>query len=117
MTVGYRESDGKWDNNGVISDTGDYGEFQINECNLEDAEKRFGYSKNDILNDKYKNADYFIDRVCNIMHMDSCKSLEDVFGINNGWVGWREKGLARDYSKGCMEIMENYFGENKDITR
>ena len=112
MTIGYRESDGKWDNSGKVSDTKDYGFYQINECNLKDAKESKNYTKDDILYDDYKNADYAIYHVCKIMMLDSCKEEKDIYGIYNGWIDYRKSKSAVNYANACMEIENTFFNNN-----
>ena len=111
LTIGYQESAGEWNNNGIESDSHDLGVFQINRVNLGQAKELFGYSADDILNDKYKNADYATYILCAILNNSHCHNMEDVFGMYNGWVGWETKPLAVKYSASCMNIMNEYFGE------
>ena len=114
MTIGYRESAGNWNNNGVYSKTNDLGEFQINTCNVKEATELFGYTMDDLKNDRYKNANYAVYHICTIIRHNKCKSLEDVFGMYNGWTGWRKMKDAVNYSRGCMEIMNEYFSDYQE---
>lgn len=111
MTIGYRESSGEWNNNGVYSKTNDLGEFQVNTCNLKDAKEVFGYTQNDLQYDRYKNANYAIYHMCTTIKHPKCKSIEDVFGMYNGWTKWRQVPASVNYARGCMEIMNDYFSE------
>ncbi len=109
LTIGYRESAGNWNNNGVISSTNDYGMFQINECNLSYIEENLGYSKEEILNDPIKNAEACLFLLNDIVKREDVTTLEDIFGMYNGWVNWQEKPQSVEYVKACMEIMNTYF--------
>lgn len=109
LTIGERESGGNWNNNGVISPSNDYGAFQINECNLGYIKDNLGYSKEEILYDSTKNAEACMFLLKDIINREDVKTIEDVFGMYNGWVGWENKPLAVSYSSGCLEIMDNYF--------
>lgn len=109
LTIGERESSGMWNNNGVISSTNDYGRFQINEYNLPYIEENLGYNKEEILNDPIKNTEACVFLLRNIINREDVNSVEQVFGMYNGWVGWKDKPLAVDYSNTCCEIMNNYF--------
>ncbi len=111
LTIGYRESGGNWNNNGIISSTNDYGVFQINECNLKHIEQNLGYSKDEILNDPIKNAEACMFLLKDIIKRDDVTTVEEVFGMYNGWVGWETKPLAVTYSSKCCEIMNEYFPE------
>lgn len=109
LTIGYQESDGKWDNNGKISPTDDYGEFQINECNHDYIKEQLGYTSDDLLYDPIKNAEAAILLVSDIIKMDSSLSAEEIFGIYNGWTNWREKDTSIRYSNSCFRILCEYF--------
>lgn len=111
LTIGYRESAGNWNNNGIISTSNDYGVFQINECNLSYIEENLGYSKDEILNDPIKNAEACMFLLKDIIKRDDVTTVEEVFGMYNGWVGWETKPLAVTYSSKCCEIMNEYFPE------
>jgi len=111
LTIGERESAGKWNNNGVISDTNDYGEFQINECNLSYIEENLGYKKEEILNDPIKNAEACIFLLRDIINREDINTVTEIFGMYNGWVGWENKPLAINYSVGCSQILNDYFPE------
>ena len=109
LTIGYQESDGKWDNNGKISPTNDYGEFQINKCNHDYIYEQLGYTTDDLLYDSVKNAEAAVLLVSNIIKMDDTLTSEEIFGIYNGWTNWREKKGAVRYSKSCVDILCEYF--------
>lgn len=113
LTIGYRESAGNWNNNGIISTSNDYGVFQINEYNLSYIEESLGYSKDEILNDPIKNAEACMFLLKDIIKRDDVNTIEEVFGMYNGWVGWETKPLAVAYSSKCCEIMNEYFPEFK----
>lgn len=109
LTIGERESAGMWNNNGIISSTNDYGEFQINECNLSYIEENLGFTKTEILNNPVKNAEACIFLLKNIMNRGDVNTVAEVFGMYNGWVGWEKKPLAVIYSDSCCEIINDYF--------
>ena len=109
LTIGYQESAGNWNNNGVVSDTNDYGIFQINECNLAHIEENLGYSKEQILNDPIINTKACLFLLNNIINREDVTTLDDIFGMYNGWVHWKEKSQSLKYVEGCMEIMNTYF--------
>lgn len=109
LAIGERESDGSWNNNGVISKTNDYGVFQINKCNLKYIEDNLGYTEEEILNDPIKNTEACLFLLNDIINGEGATTLEDIFGMYNGWVDWREKPGAVDYVNGCLEIMDKYF--------
>lgn len=109
LTIGYQESDGKWDNNGKISPTNDYGVFQINECNHAYIYEKLGYTSDDLLYDPLKNAEAAVLLVSDIIKMDSSLTVEEIFGIYNGWTNWREKDGAIKYTESCFNILCEYF--------
>lgn len=109
LTIGYQESGGNWNNNGVISSTDDYGLFQINQCNLSYIKEQLGYSKEEILNDELKNTEACLLLLSNIIKREDVTTLEDIFGMYNGWVNWQNKSQSVNYVNSCMEIMGAYF--------
>lgn len=116
MTLGEKESNGTWSCDGVISKTNDYGQFQINKCNHKDIYENLGYTSDDLLNDRYKNTDAAIYLICNnILTHPKCKSIEDVFGMYNGWSNWRNIKRSVKYSENCLNIMEEYFGTKEYV--
>ena len=111
LTIGEQESRGSWNNNGVISPTNDYGEFQINECNLSYIEENLGYTKEEIRYDSLKNAEACVFLLKDILSRDDVNSLEDVFGMYNGWINWQNKPISVSYVDGCLDIMDKYFSD------
>ncbi len=109
LTIGEQESNGCWNNNGVISATDDYGEFQINKRNLSYIEEQLGYTEEEILYDSLKNAEAAIFLLKDIINRDDVTSLEDVFGMYNGWVNWKNKSISVNYVNNCNHIMKEYF--------
>lgn len=117
MTIIEIESNGTWATNGVISITNDYGLAQINLCNLELIEEVFGYTKDDILNDPYKNIEAAIYLIKNIMNMsikDDKIDIENVFGMYNGWANWRNIEDSVKYTETCMNRLEEKFSKKID---
>ena len=116
LTIGEQESDGKWDCDGKVSPTNDYGQFQLNVCNHRSIFKQFGYTSSDLQYDEYKNGEAAIWLVCeNILTNNHCDSIEDVFGMYNGWINWRQKEQSVKYTNSCLKIMENYFSEEEEL--
>lgn len=109
-TIGHQESGGTWDTNGVVSYSGDYGQFQINlRWNLGIIEQDLNFTEQDILYNPYKNIEasiYLIKRIMNLYGytMDNF-DYENIFGTYNGWTNWREKEMAIDYAASCMSIL------------
>lgn len=124
MTIIDQESNGTWATNGVISVTNDYGLAQINSCNLKLIEEVFGYTKDEILNDPYKNIEaaiYLIKNIINMSLENNKIDLENVFGIYNGWINWRNVEDSIKYTKSCMNRLETKFfkkiNDNKVYTK
>ena len=109
LVIGDQESDGKWNNNGVISPTNDYGEFQINITNHDIIERKLGYTSEDLLNDQYKNAEAAVWMISNIMCNEYCNNIEDVYGMYNGWINWAEKEDSVKYVDSCLARNDLYF--------
>ena len=109
LVIGDQESDGKWNNNGLISDTKDYGVFQINEYNHPHIEDVFGYSSDDLRYDPIKNTHAAAYIISNIISRSDVNSLEDIFGMYNGWTNWRNIEGSVKYVNECMERLNKYF--------
>ena len=109
LTIGCKESDGNWNNNGLVSNTNDYGVFQINKINHEHIEEVFGFSSEDLRYDPIKNAEAAAYLIRNIMLRSDVNDLDSVFGMYNGWTNWRNIDGSIAYVNGCNEILNNYF--------
>lgn len=109
LIIGDQESDGKWDNNGVISITNDYGVFQINKRNHKYIFEQLGYTSDDLRYDPIKNAEAAALLIRDIMEHPKVKKLNDIFGMYNGWTGWENKEISINYVKECNERLANYF--------
>lgn len=109
FTVGHQESDGNWNNNGLISPTKDYGVFQINKFNHQHIYEVFGYTSEDLLYDPVKNAEAAAYLIRNIIKRSDVNSLEEIFGMYNGWTNWQNIEWSIEYVNSCLEIMNNYF--------
>ena len=109
LTLGNKESDGKWDNIGKISETNDYGFYQINECNFEEIYNKFGFTKEDLLYDPVKSAEAAAYLISKIMLRDDVNTVLDTFGMYNGWTNWRNIEWSVDYVNECFERMNSYF--------
>ena len=116
LVIGDQESDGKWDCNGIISDTDDYGEFQINVSNHERIKEKFGYTPEELKNDKKKNAEAAIWIMAENMQSKYCSTEEDIYGMYNGWINWKEKKESVKYVQECLAREDIYFKEVKYLT-
>jgi len=114
MTIIHQETGGKWDANGVVSPTNDYGLTQINICNEGYIKENLGYTMNDILNDPYKAVEAQALLLKNIMNQYNYDlnnfSYENIFGTYNGWINWKNKQMSVNYASSCMQIYEEKFG-------
>lgn len=117
LVIGDQESNGTWDCNGKISTTDDYGEFQINVANHKSIEQVFGYTTDELLNDKEKNADAAVWIISNIMISDYCKTDADIYGMYNGWINWQDIDSSVQYVDCCLEREKAYFPEIKYFTK
>ena len=117
LVIGDTESNGTWECNGKISSTNDYGEFQINISNHNTIRRELGFTSDELLNDREKNAEAAVWIISNIMTNDSCKTDEDIYGMYNGWTGWKNKDQSVVYVASCMERHENYFPEIKYLSK
>lgn len=109
LIIGDQESNGKWDNNGKISSTNDYGVFQINKRNHAYVKEQLGYTPDELLNDPIKNADAAAYLIREVMNHKSVKELNDIFGMYNAWTGWETNEQALKYVSQCNERLEKYF--------
>jgi len=107
LTLGNKESDGKWDSNGKISKTNDHGVFQINKINHEHIKEVLGFTSEDLLYDPIKNAEAAAYLISRIMLRSDVNSLDEIFGMYNGWTEWRNASI--EYVNECHEIMNTYF--------
>lgn len=117
MSIIDQESNGTWNTNGVISVTKDYGLAQINLCNLELIEEVFGYTKEDILNNPYKNIEaaiYLIKNIINISIENNKIDIKNVFGMYNGWSNWQDIEESCKYVDSCMNRLEEKFSKKID---
>lgn len=108
MTVSHVESGGEFDTNGVVSSTNDYGLMQINECNIDYISDTLGFSKEEILNDPYKNIEASALLLKNIYTNNDITEVGEVFGIYNGWVNWKEKNISLEYVSKSLEVYSIY---------
>lgn len=113
LAIGNTESSGNWNTSGVISKTNDYGLFQINECNLYDIKMNLGYSKEEILYDDKANCEACVYLVNNIMNNANCETIDDIFGMYNGWINWKEKETSVDYVNKCNKCLDTYFNKEE----
>lgn len=117
FTIGDVESGGHWNTNGKISPTNDYGQFQINIKNLPLLEEIFGYTKEEILNDPYKNAEcahYLLKIIFDkYKYTKEEYDFENVCGTYNGWTKWQENEDANEYVLRCQTAYEQKF-KNKE---
>lgn len=112
MTIIHRESGGKWNTNGVISPTNDYGLPQINICNAKFIEENLGYSMKEILNDPYKATEaqaLLLKEIINVYGYIDDIDYKNVFGTYNGWLNWEENINSCEYADACMEIYKEKF--------
>ena len=109
-TIGHQESGGDWETNGMISYTGDYGQFQINlRWNFEDIHRDLGFTVEELLYDPYKNIEasaYLLKRIMNLYGYTIHNfNYENIFGTYNGWLNWRRSSISRQYVSSCMSII------------
>lgn len=116
LTIGEQESGGVWNTNGIISSTNDYGLFQINVANLPYIETNLGFTKDEILNDPLKNTEACLFLLKDIMTREDVNTLDDIFGMYNGWINWKNKQISVDYVENCNKIINEYFS-NFELVR
>ena len=106
ITIIDNESDSKFNNNGVISVTDDYGVCQINICNHDAIYEKFGYDSNEILNDYKKNIEsgaYLISEIAKLYPEEvALGNYENVFGAYNGWLDWKKNQTSIDYAANAV---------------
>ena len=118
MTIIDNESDGKFDSNGKISDWGDYGYCQINECNHDVIYKTLGITPEQLLNNPEKNIEaaiYLVSEICKKYPQEvALEDYENVFGAYNGWVLWKQKQTSVEYVEKAMEKMRNIYNRTDE---
>ena len=118
MAIFDNESGGLFNTNGVISNTDDYGLFQINICNHDFIYEQLGYEPKDILNDPYKNieaATLLVKQICNMYEEDLIQeNYENIFGTYNGWKSWRNKEISRDYASNAVNKINTIYNKTTD---
>ncbi len=117
LVIGDQESNGTWNTNGIVSETNDYGQFQINVANHEMIEDKLGITVDELLNDPKKNAEAAIFIIANIMISDYCMTDEDIYGMYNGWINWEEKEDSIKYVDGCLARYNMYFADDDLLVR
>jgi len=118
MTIIDNESDGKFDSNGKISDWGDYGYCQINECNHDVIYEVLGITPDELLNNPEKNIEaavYLVSEICKKYPQEvALEDYTNVFGTYNGWVLWKEKQTSIEYVEKAMKKMENTYNKTDE---
>lgn len=82
--------------------------FQIS-SNFTKIYDKFGYSKDDVKTDIYKNADVAIWLTCEILVNNNCKTIDDVFGMYSGWTNWKDNERSVNFKNSCLETLDKYF--------
>ena len=114
LCLGNIENGGKWECNGVSSN-GNYGQFQINVCNLKMIHNHFGWfetveeTKDALINDDEKNAEAAIWIMSLIIEKSNCKSSKDLSGTYNGGGDWKNIPHSVSYTYAFADNMNKYF--------
>lgn len=110
-----QESDGHWNNNGIVSITNDYGVAQINKCNADYVMEKFGWTMEEIQHDPYKcievQASFLKDMMVMYGYTIDNYDLANMCGTYNGWIDWRESDRACEYVRECLERNDRIFDE------
>lgn len=115
MTIIDNESDGSFDANGKISDWGDYGYCQINECNHDAIYQALGITPDELLNNPEKNieaATYLVSEICKRYPEEiNLGNYENVFGTYNGWLLWKQKESSIEYVQKAMKKINTIYNK------
>ena len=124
MTIWHQESDGHFNCNGIENASHDFGEMQINECNLKSLNDTFKFVEGDnpsmdkikdvFKNDWKKNMVGAVYIIKGIEKMYDKGDYREVFGCYNGWIGWKSKKLAQNYSEKASGIRENIYNKSPE---
>ena len=118
MTIIDNESDGKFDSNGKVSEWGDYGYCQINECNHDVIYENLSITSDELLNNPEKNIEAAIYLVSEIYKRYPQEvALEDytnVFGTYNGWLLWKQKQTSIEYVEKAMEKYNTIYNKTDE---
>lgn len=115
MTIADVESDGKFDNHGVISSSSDYGMMQINQVNIPSICEQLNTTQENILYDDKTNIKACATLLKDII--DLCKQKygtvtdEEVYGCYNGWFNWREKEISRNYVEKALNLQNTTYND------
>lgn len=108
LCLGNVETGGTWDCTGVVSN-GNYGNFQINSCNIRQIHDHFGWyatveeTRDALKNDAEKNAEAAIWLVSRILECNHCQSFQTLCMSYNG------SPNRVNYAYACAGIMNEYF--------
>ena len=118
MTIIDNESDGKFDSNGKVSEWGDYGYCQINECNHDVIYENLGITTDELLNNPEKNIEAAIYLVSDIYKRYpqevAVENYENVFGTYNGWILWKQKQTSIEYVEKAMEKFNTIYNKTDE---
>ena len=115
MTIADVESDGKFDNHGVISSSDDYGVMQINKTNIPTLCERLNTTPDSILYDDETNIRASATILKDIINLCEQKygtvNDEEVYGCYNGWINWREKEISRNYVEKALNLQNTIYND------
>lgn len=115
MTIADVESDGKFDNHGVISSSDDYGVMQINKANIPTLCERLNTTPDSILYDDETNIRASATILKDIINLCEQKygtvNDEEVYGCYNGWINWREKEISRNYVEKALNLQNAIYND------
>ena len=115
MTIADVESDGKFDNHGIISGSDDYGVMQINKANIPTLCERLNTTPDSILYDDETNIRASATILKDIINLCEEKygtvNDEEVYGCYNGWINWREKEISRNYVEKALNLQNTIYND------
>lgn len=115
ITIADVESDGKFNNDGIVSYTKDYGIMQINEMNFNTLCQRLNTTPDMIRYDAETNIRASAEIISDIISL--CQEKygvvrdEEVYGCYNGWIDWRENEISVDYVAKAMEKQNTIYND------
>ena len=115
MTIADVESDGKFDNHGVISSSDDYGVMQINKANIPTLCEQLNTTPDSILYDDETNIRASATILKDIINLCEQKygtvNDEEVYGCYNGWINWRGKEISRNYVEKALNLQNTIYND------
>lgn len=113
IVAAHVESDGNFNNHGVIGCSGDYGYMQINPCNFLAISESLGYDEQQILYDDKINiecAAFILKDICTRnSYRNGFVNLDEVFQEYNGGGNFKDIPSTLVYLEEASKCLKNYY--------